>query len=679
MTDNYFMKKLISFILCFLLSLFVSYAQDFPGEPIQSIARQEIDAKRMDSNPFSSDALPRSREFKRIDSTYYVGWLFEGLYKQKYAADFLGYKNAIEPLNRALQLIEKDYKKQLKTRTSDLFEYYPSYKFHIDYSLIASALIDCYNNIEQPDEAYQIAKKVLKWNFQKTFYIDPYVTMSWIVHRNRFYKSKDYDFLKNSIAENEQLANLYLDSSIIKTNKDRKINTEIFQPDYYLTDYQRVYHYRAILYSYALNIDSADKYYQLLMESPYASYNNYGTYNSIKGQFKNAALNYEKASRQDEGDKRLLEWAYYSSILDIYKGKPNIGVENMENMIQAVGSTPGFGWYNIALARAESYDGDLESSERHALKAESFKEVHIGTTLGQSHYDFSVNLIHLVNITKQMQIIKFNNKGWWYNIKELFQLVKLYFRKTTLEYLIVNQLANNPERDKVIYTLFSTESTVTWDESWYLIENFSSSYFKKIFQKQLMTDERPHIKKYFQLNLARLEMKKGNYKTAKAMIEEILDNAMIDHVYEKLFLARCYESLSTCYLKLKNKNLNLHLEELFYTTYPQLVPFSKTKIALNLNVSGIENKDFIRKLKKYNIEWNEEPNAPTVLLDFKVEGQKTKVLYSVVNNQGDFIIDPNEYVLNNDKSDAAEVMKRLFYIGKINQSANETEQEMETH
>lgn len=659
--------------------LLVSYAQDFPGGPIQSIARQEIDAKRIDSNPFSSDALPRSREFKRIDSTYYVGWLFEGLYKQKYAADFLGYKNAIEPLKKALQLIEKDYKKQLKTRTSDLFEYYPAYKFHIDYSLIASALIDCYNNIEQPEETFQIARKMLKWNFQKNFYVDPYVSMSWIVHRNRFYKTKDYGFLKNSIAENEQLANRYLDSSVLKTNKDRKINAEIFQPNYYLNDYQRVYHYRAILYSYALNIDSADKYYQLLMESPYASFNNFGTYNGIKGQFKDAELNYQKASRQDEGDKRLLEWAYYSSILDIYKGKPDVGVENMENMIQSVGSTPGFGWYNIALARAESYDGDLENSERHALKAEAFKEVHIGTTLGQSHYDFSVNLIHLVNISKQMQLIKFNNKGWWYNIKDLFQLTKLYFRKTTLEYLIVNQLANNPERDKVIYTLFSTESTVTWDESWYLIENFSSSYFKKIFQKQLMTDERPHIKKYFQLNLARLEMKKGNYDKAKTMIEEILENDMIDGVYEKLFLARCYEALSRCELKLKNKNLSFHMEELFYETYPQLVPFSKTRIALNLNVVGVENKELIRKLKRYNIQWDQEPNAPTVILDFKVEGKKTKVLYSVVNDAGDFVIDPGEYVLNNDKNDSAELMKRFFNIGKINQNTNSAEEATEAH
>ena len=43
--------------------------------------RYEIDAKRMGVDPSSEDALPRSREFKRIDSTYYVGWIFEGVYK----------------------------------------------------------------------------------------------------------------------------------------------------------------------------------------------------------------------------------------------------------------------------------------------------------------------------------------------------------------------------------------------------------------------------------------------------------------------------------------------------------------------------------------------------------------------------------------------------------------------
>jgi hypothetical protein len=52
-------------------------------------ARYEIDSKRAGVDPSSKDALPRSREFIRLDSTYYVGWLYEGMYKFDRSADYL--------------------------------------------------------------------------------------------------------------------------------------------------------------------------------------------------------------------------------------------------------------------------------------------------------------------------------------------------------------------------------------------------------------------------------------------------------------------------------------------------------------------------------------------------------------------------------------------------------------
>jgi len=71
-------------------------------------ARYEIDAKRLGVNFSDKDALPRSREFIRLDSTYYVGWLYEGMFKYDRAADYLGYKNCIAPLRKAFFLFEKD-------------------------------------------------------------------------------------------------------------------------------------------------------------------------------------------------------------------------------------------------------------------------------------------------------------------------------------------------------------------------------------------------------------------------------------------------------------------------------------------------------------------------------------------------------------------------------------------
>ena len=94
--------------------------------------RYEINAKRMGTNMFSEDALPRSREFKRIDSTYYVGWMYEGVYKYDHAADYLGFKNASVPLERALRLMERDFRPELRTRTSDLMTYYPVYFYHYE-------------------------------------------------------------------------------------------------------------------------------------------------------------------------------------------------------------------------------------------------------------------------------------------------------------------------------------------------------------------------------------------------------------------------------------------------------------------------------------------------------------------------------------------------------------------
>lgn len=651
-------------LLFLFISLLFFASPTFAQQAEKSIQRQEIDAKRMDSNPFSDDALPRSREFIRIDKTYYVGYLFEGIYKKQHAADFLGYKNAITPLKKALELLEKDYASQLKIRSSDLFTYYPVYTYHIDYSMLASELVECYNNIQQPEEAFIVAQKALKWNFQRDFYFNPYIQMSWVVHRNRFYTSKDDFFLKNTIPENEELANSYLDSALRKINIDARLNTGIFQPEYKEQDRQRVYHYKAILYSYALNIDSADKYYALLMDSRIPSYNNFGTYLSIKGQFRDAASMYEKASEQDNGDKRLQEWAYYSSILKIYQGKPDVARETMTAMIKAVGSTPGFGWYNIALARADSYDGDLISSKRHLLKAESFKEVHIGTTLGQTHYDFSVNLIKLLNQNKKIQQIKFENKGWWYHPSDLFNVIKLTTQKYLLEYLIVNQLASNPERDLVVYSLFSPESTVSWDEIWYLIQGFSTRYFQKEFQEKLENDPRPLVKKYFRLFSAKLKINQGKYDEAEEILHLLIGSPEVDPASEELFLARCYEALNQCAVKNKEKFLSIETMNQLYEVFPQLIPYSDMKMNFKLNTSGNIDKKMLSKIKAFRINWltDSDPNVLIVNLDFKQVNNKKSVVYSLSNSSGKIILPQQEYVYKNGEKEARNIMYGIFNI-----------------
>ncbi len=133
----------------------------------------DIDVKRA-SGISGEDMLPRSREFKRIDSTYYVGWMIEGMYKYDHAEDLLGFRNAEIPLERALDLEEHDYAKALATRTGEIMTLYPIRQFAPDYTMIAYYLMQCYLNTDQPDKAYTLLRRALKWKFQLQYSLDAY-------------------------------------------------------------------------------------------------------------------------------------------------------------------------------------------------------------------------------------------------------------------------------------------------------------------------------------------------------------------------------------------------------------------------------------------------------------------------------------------------------------------------
>ncbi|MFA6058166.1 MAG: hypothetical protein WC756_08195 [Taibaiella sp.] len=664
------LQQIIRYFVFFICITFLftelAQAQIVPvNHPRNQQKRYEIDAKRIGTDFNSSDAMPRSREFIRIDSTYYVGWMYEGMYKVNHAADYLGYKNAVIPLKKALYQLERDYARMLRTRSADLMTYYPAYRFHVDYSIIAYNLMDCYNNIEQPQDAYNVIRKDLKWNFQNEGYMQSYNYLAWTVHRNRFYTSSKYPFLKNSIKENEKLANAYLDSAFRKIRIDKVLN-EAFFPGYENAARQSVYHYKAILYSYALNIDSATRYYNLMRETPIFSHNNYATFLSICGNFRQAEKEYELASMQDVGDKRLQEWAYYSSMIDIYKANPKRGIQNMKDMIKAVGSTPGFGWYNIALARSCAYNGDVKESERYIKKAEAFKEVHIGTTLGQSHYDFSINLVKLMNNIERIQQVKFENSGWWYTPSALTKVAQESSAKYLLQYLIVNQFAMNPERDLVIYRLFSTESTVSWDEIWYLMRDFSTNFFTEKFQAELKDDQRKLIKKYFKLYIAKLQMKKGNYTEAQKILYDILNNERTDIEYEKLFVARTYEALAEC--AKEKKNTNEYNESLysFYVNFPQLLPYSDLKPNLRLNIIGTPDQKVIDRLKDCNINWIKDGSTPAVeaTIKFSISGKKKIVSYYVMDKSGREIVKRENYTYTKPEDAGVILAYRLFNIDR---------------
>lgn len=627
--------------------------------------RYEIDAKRMGTDMLSADALPRSREFKRIDSSYYVGWMYEGAYKHEHAADYVGYKNAAVPLEKALLLMEKDYKKELATRSPDVAVYVYAYRYQIDYTTIAYYLMDCYANIEDPVKVYNLLRRVLKWNFQRDYFMDAYNYLGWTVHRNRFYTSDKYFFLKNSIEENERLANRYLDSGLRRININRHINSQIFPSGYEQQEKNSVYHYKAMLYSYAIKVDSARYYYELLRKSGIFPHNNYATFRSICGDFREAEKEYEEAIAQDSRDKRLKEWAYYTSIINIYKSQPKEGVSLMRDMIKANGSTPGFGWYNIALARALYYDGQLSESNRHINKAAEFKELHIGTTLGQTHYDFSTQLVKLMNKEAELERKKFENSNWWYNPNILGSMAKLLSEKYVQQYLIINQFAMNPERDKVVYKLFSTESTVGWDEIWYLIKDFSTRFFLKRFEKESQTDDRKYVRKYFKLFVAKLQMKQGNYKEARLLLDEILRDPNMDAEYEKLFIARVYQAQAECALERKDNLAYSNIVYKLYQFYPQLIPNSGLKMNMRLRVVGDEDSKVIERLKACNINWVDNSNvpAPEAYVSFSGTGNKKRIKYYVMDKSGEYALQEQSFAYSKPDVAAVQLAYKLFNIG----------------
>ncbi len=157
------MKWLLSFVFALFFISFAN-AQD------NASARYEINAKRIGVSPTDKDALPRSREFIRLDSTYYVGWMYEGMYKYDRSADFLGYKNATVPLHKSLVLLNKDFGSVLRNINSSVAFFSENIKLFQDYFMIVNALKECYDNIEMPDSVMALLDDVEQYHFQRDFF-----------------------------------------------------------------------------------------------------------------------------------------------------------------------------------------------------------------------------------------------------------------------------------------------------------------------------------------------------------------------------------------------------------------------------------------------------------------------------------------------------------------------------
>jgi tetratricopeptide (TPR) repeat protein len=635
-------------------------------------ARYEIDAKRLGVDPREKDALPRSREFIRLDSTYYVGWMYEGLYKFERSADYLGFKQAAIPLNKALKLFEKDYGFKMQTLFSSITVYNENRKYYSDFYLIINSLQKCYNNIEQPDSSMALIDKIEGYNFQKDFF-NTGCDKAWLYHRNRFYTSEKHAFLGNSIEENENLAYEACYKQMTRIQVTKGVNDMWFGYGQAESDLLSVYHYLAILHDYNQQYDSSKYYYDLLINNDRVVWSNYANLQHVMGDFSEAYNNYMRP--QFKPKYSLSESDYFVPMLLVYSGRTKDAIKASQQKISEVSSTPGFGWYNIALARSYLYDAQLDSCEFYLDKAANFKELHINTSFTQAHYDFAINLLRVQMLDNKITLEKFVNKGWWYSASSLFTMLGLKVEKMLLEYSTILALASNPERNQVVYSLFASEAIVSYDETMFFLQDFCSPFFEEKYKQLIVVDKREKIKKYLKLSAARFAVANGNDEDAKTTAYEILNESipngtnesslsLVDTSFEKLFSFRLYQTL----INVEEDEAAIgDFSKKCFELYPQQLLFANQTIKMNVSFEGLQDDEKIKTImedvKDANIELSNDDDVPKATLVFDKKNDTYRVTINVSDASNKKTVNNGELLFKNESNIGSEIAMRLFGKG----------------
>ena len=268
-------------------------------------------------------------------------------------------------------------------------------------------------------------------------------------------------------------------------------------------------------------------------------------------------------------------------------------------------------------------------------------------------------------VDQQMARIKFFNRGWWYSLKDLSKLSELMGEKFLLRYVIVNQFATNPERQNVIYTLFSSENVIGFDEIWNMIRGISPAYFTKFYHEKMVQEKRENVRRYMEFFYGSFLSAKGDESGSRKVLENLLNNVLLDTAHEKLFMARLYESLAREYEDDGENDKRNTMMGYYYHVYPQLIPFSGLKLKMRLVTSGLEDKitaKMLNDLDDCNINWVSDPSAKVVAVNFEKKKDKYEVSYSV--RSGPVLLIPGSRIIFKDpKGVGSELGLRLFGVG----------------
>ncbi|GHN01613.1 hypothetical protein WSM22_31020 [Cytophagales bacterium WSM2-2] len=632
----------------------------------QNTVRQQLDREREGTSFLDPKTYEKARSFIRRDSTYYLGYMLEGAYLFFRANDELGFTKAIGPLKKAMNKIESDYDPLLRIRTSNFNTYNANYKYHFDYGLITYFLDRCYQNVEQQDKAMEVLQHIRDRNFQMEINMDSYNTMAWLYHRNRMYTSKQFSFLKNSVKENVAAANSCLDSALRKIKNDLPFNNGIYDPSYLNRQYLSTFHYKAMIHDYLLDIDSANYYYDQLIQNGAYSSNNYAEFKLAMGEFEQAELYFRQAEEREQSvEKTTKEYFYMRGTLATYRGHPEEADTLLSKVLQSQGSTPGYGWHCIGLARAQHYEGLTAESQERINKAARFQELHIGTTWGQEQYNLAVASLQYLNQLNFKREYMFEHDEWyfWFNPLNWYRWIKYTIEIRHHKMLLASLVAESPERDQVIYSLFSPENLITFDEVWSVMEGFGNEYFIKMYKNRLDTDKRPRMKKYFRYILGKLYLAEGKDSEAKEYFEMVLNDPECSDPFETLLIARTYEGIARATGGKSQKEAIARL----YQIYPQLMPFTDLTMQFNLDIVGQLNDEqnrIIKQLKRTRIDFTDNESVPVVTLSFGQKNESIDINYTVSIRgeqvqHGTFTVDPTS------KEDAGKLIAyHLFGIQK---------------
>ncbi len=626
--------------------------------------RQYIDLESEEGYEFALKALAQ-------DSNYYLGWLYMGAYLYDRAADQIGYAKSTLPLLQAKKLIEKDYVAKLKERTSNETTFFDNYYLYQDYNYLSFFLREAYNVMARPDSSFWIVGEYQKFDFQKdlAYFNGPFLSKAWIVYRYRTFTQDDFSFLRGSLEENMAYIHQLMDSSKNRIQRNIKLNNQAvfyFGNEADMTSY---YHFESIVYAYEKEYEKAEKAYREMEEYGAFSYNNYALMKMSEGKFAEAMRYFDFIRKAQPYEKVLEEWIYYQSLLNTYQNKNKESIEQIKNWIEIVGSTPGYGWYNIALARAYLYQGDLESASKSLQKAKNFTEYHIGTTLGQESYEQAIEFLDVLLESYKLQALKFENPRWYFSLRGIAKYISQRWRLLLKRWNLLNKIAGYSDRDKIVYDLFSGESTQGWYETLYSLKSYSHRYFIQYYQQLMQQENTPtELSPYYNYAIALIESESGNHpKVLDALKKLSSDTTGVDD-FSSLLVFMIYDLEADEALVSESRSA-----QQMYGLYPTLLPYTERTMTFNLVVDGSTTplvEDCIERMQKCRINWIEsaEDDLPTVVLHpLKIKSKEYIEL--TVTQYGDELITPYKQELK-EAADGVKLAYAIFDVYGRNKSQN---------